>query len=180
MTPSRGTFDGRILIIDDDEAFRRVVTAQLQHAACSSIAVETWEEGLDIFRRDADIEVVLLDHPTVNSGVKSLVDAFRAVRPAVTIVGNSGSDRRADFAAAGVTQYLHKPWRMTELFTLLPSRLLTCGECGSHLPLRRPKPDETGQSWVCATCGARYYAVLDADASPDLRPYAVPASGYDV
>lgn len=150
MAPAQGPLAGRFLIIDDDAALRETVVAQLRCAHCDTIAVETWEEGLAAFRRDPAINVVLLDHPTVSNGIESIVATLWAIRPGTTIVGNSGFDRRADFAVAGVTRYLQKPWRLADLFALLPATALTCG--------------------------ARCYAVPDDTAPPELRPDAVPAS----
>ena len=54
-----------------------------------------------------------------------------------------------------------KPWRVEDLINVLTGHIGNCIECGLPLPLRRPQPDDEAQSWVCAECGARYYAVRD-------------------
>lgn len=158
-----------VLIVDDDAAFRDVVAAQLRQAGCATKTAKTYEEGLRLFTQDEAIKLVILDHPNVGAGVSGVVGAMRQVRPGTTIVGNSGSDRRAEFAAAGVEHFLLKPWRITDLYGLLNRRIEFCVDCDWPLPLLRPRPDEPAQSWICATCGARYRAVLDPSAPPDLR-----------
>lgn len=48
-------------------------------------------------------------------------------------------------------------------------RIGACGKCGSELPLRFAGKGEEAALWLCAACGARYCAVLDASSDPDLR-----------
>lgn len=168
-----------LLIIDDDDDFRRVVVTQLRTAGCAASTASTYEEGIQILERDASINAVLLDHPTVSSRVVGVVDTVRRVRPGAAIVGNSGSDRRHEFALAGVSRYLQKPWRLDDLARALSKRVEACVTCGRPLPLRLPVPGEQGESWVCASCGARYHALLDESAPEELRPYARRASAIE-
>ncbi len=163
MKPST-EHDGTVLVVDDDAVFRGAVVEQLKRVGIAVRAVESYESGLEAAQGDPSVRVVLLDHPTVGARVDLMVDALRAIRPDALIIGNSGADRRLEFAAAGVAQYLQKPWRMPEFLSLLRRRIGVCVECGRPLPLRLPGPDETGQRWVCATCGARYCALLDEEA----------------
>lgn len=164
-----------LLIIDDDDDFRRVMVAQLRSAGCAASIAASYEEGIRILECDDSINAVLLDHPTVSSRVVGVVDTLRHVRPSAAIVGNSGSDRRREFALAGVSRYLQKPWRLDDLARVLSTRVEACVTCGRRLPLRLPAPGEPGESWVCTSCGARYYALLDECAPEELRPYATRA-----
>lgn len=168
--------DGAVLIIDDDAMFRDAVVAQLAHAGCATLAAESYEEGCRLCAHHADVRVIVLDHPTVDSRIGEMVSRLRQTRPEATVIGNSGFDRRAEFAAAGVEKYLQKPWRVAELIRLLRRYIEACVGCGRPLPLRLPEPGETGSSWVCASCGARYYAVFDEAAPADLRRDVIPAS----
>jgi CheY-like chemotaxis protein len=173
MTPALSGM--HLLIIDDDADFRRVVVAQLRSAGCAASTAASYEEGIRVLEGDDSINAVLLDHPTVSSRVVGVVDTLRRARPSAAIVGNSGSDRRREFALAGVSRYLQKPWRLDDLARVLSTRVEACVTCGRRLPLRLPVPGEQGESWVCASWGARYFALLDECAPEELRPYATRA-----
>ena len=124
--------------------------------------------GIPIKIARPEIDVVLLDHPTAGTKIDEVVESLRAAKPGLTIVGNSGADRRQEFARAGVKRFLDKPWRVDELITILKGRMRSCGECGLPLPLRRPLEGEVGGHWVCAFCGSRYLGLLDEDAPEQL------------
>lgn len=164
----------RVLIVDDDGLFREVMARRLTQAGQATVVAPSYEEGLRLLERFSSIGVVILDHAPTKDGMTRVVELIRAVRPTIQVVGNSGSDRRAEFAAAGVTSYLQKPWRVEDLLELLRRPIGNCGECGLPLPLRQPYPNEAGQSWCCAFCGARYHAVADEKADPDIRGNALP------
>ena len=70
---------------------------------------------------------------------------------------------------AGVADYLQKPWPLDDLFHLISGRIQVCVDCGLELPLKRPQSGQQGQTWVCAGCGSRYLAILDPQATQDLR-----------
>ena len=163
------------MIVDDDAAFRDVVAAQLRQAGCAAKTAKSYEEGLRLFAQDDAIRLVVLDHPTLGARVDGVVHAMRDVRPDAMIIGNSGSDRRQEFAAAGVRHYLQKPWRVTDLLDLLNRRIQFCVDCDWPLPLLLPRPTEPARSWACAVCGARYRAVLDQSAPPDVRRNVIAA-----
>ena len=167
--------DTHVLIVDDDELFRDAVGLQLEQSGWAVHSAESYKEALRLFQYNESIKLVILDHPTVGANVRGIVHLLRSVRPDTVIVGNSGASRRTEFAAAGVSQYLQKPWRLADLLGILNRRIRSCVECGIRLPLRQPGPDETGRSWACAFCGSRYRALLDDASEPEIRTNAVAA-----
>lgn len=173
MKRQQPSLDGRVLIIDDDDLFRAAMAKQLERAGCAASTVESYEQGLTVFAQDPEIKVVLVDHPVGGGDVAPLITALRRIRPQACIVGNRGADREAEFAAAGVPLFLHKPWRPDDLFKLVPHKIGICVECGLPLPLVHPGSQGGGESWACAFCGSRYYALLDEDAPPEIRAHAV-------
>ena len=44
---------------------------------------------------------------------------MKAIRPDLELVGNSASERRAEFAAMGVGRFIFKPWRVGDLVAVL-------------------------------------------------------------
>jgi len=166
--------DGQVLVVDDDTDYRVAIAGQLRLAGCGVMEAPDYNAALQVVRRHRDISLVILDHPTGTARVEGIVEALRAIGANTTIVGNSGADRRIEFAEAGVELYLQKPWRPADLAALLRGCIRTCVECSSPLPLRRPRVGEAGETWICASCGARYHAVLDEGTGDELRAYARP------
>jgi CheY-like chemotaxis protein len=175
--PNAETDAACILIVDDDEIFRSAVAAQLRAAGCRALEAGSYAEGVATIQHHDAIRAVILDHPTINCQVSDVLEALRRNHQEAIVIGNSGEDRRRAFATAGVGHYLQKPWRLPELFSMLCRRIESCIECGRPLPLRLPWPGEQAQSWVCASCGARYRAVRDESAPSDLCTYVISGDG---
>ncbi len=170
---------GSVLVVDDDVMFRDGVAARLRDAGWAALVAPDYEEGLKRFAENQDVRVVILDHPTIGCDASAIVKALKRCRPEATIIGNSGADRRSEFAAAGVDDYLQKPWRIADLMSVLRLPLGACVECGLPLPLRMAGPDETAQHWVCASCGARYQGIYVAALAGEVGRYVVRADQLD-
>lgn len=112
---SRWPSNKRILIIDDDQLLRQLAVAQLQGAGAGCYAAESCNEAIRLFEQDEGIEFVLLDYDMPGIDTGQLAHRLRAIRPHVTIVGNSSMDRRAAFAEIGVSGFLFKPWSVDTL-----------------------------------------------------------------
>ncbi|MFH1418707.1 MAG: response regulator [Planctomycetota bacterium] len=161
-------FKGWALVVDDEEIHRHLVTSELEQAGCVCHSAATHESALGLFKRDPNIDVVILDFSMPDGEPAHLVRQLRAIRGDVKIVGTSSVPRAAQFAAIGVDRFLEKLWQINDLINVLRGRLGNCTECGLPIPLRRPEPSETPANWMCAFCGARYASVLDRDFSPDI------------
>lgn len=155
---------GCVLIVDDSDVFRDSMRWQLNQIGCEALVSASYGHALELLKENSNISVVVLDHLTISGDMASVVRDFKAARSNVLIVGNSGGDRKAEFASVGVDQYLQKPWRAAELLAFARRKLGNCVECGIELPLRHPGPNEIGRSWTCAFCGARYNAIMDESA----------------
>jgi CheY-like chemotaxis protein len=170
----RWTLPGHVLVVDDEEASRRAIVAQLQRVGAVCHSAADHDEGLRLASRDPRIGFVVLDYHIPSGEMSAFVQQLSGVRAEVLIIGTSGGDRREAFAAVGVTRFLQKPWRAEDLLDLLRDRIGSCVECGLPLPLRRPLEGEPARSWVCCGCGARYYGVLDeevhAETLRNVRP----------
>lgn len=115
----RWPFVGRVLIVDEQELYRRFTTAMLQAAGTGCYAAQTHEQALRLFEKDDGIEYVIVDYGEPGGDVCSLLRRLKALRPEATIIGSSGDDRRSEFAVLGVTRFLPKPWRLPDLINLL-------------------------------------------------------------
>jgi len=115
----RWPFEGRILVLDDDELFRHVAVAILESAGAPSYAVESDAEALRLLAHDEGIRVLVVDYEVPGTDVGSLVARVRALRPDLRIVGNSAFDRSEEFAKLGVDRFLRKPWHPRDLLEAL-------------------------------------------------------------
>ena len=161
--PVRWPFDGRVLVIEGEEALRRLFVNVLEYAGAGCYGVGTPARAVRLLEADHGIGFVIHDFDMPRPEVAASVAKIQAVRPDVEIVGTSARPRPGDFAAYGVERSVRKPWMIHDLINALRDRIGDCVECGVTLPLRRPKADEPAKNWVCTVCGARYSGLLDED-----------------
>lgn len=88
--PYRGP--GRVLVVDDEDGIRQVMTRQLARSGFDVVAAASGQEGLDVLRADQSIRVVLLDMkmPTMDGWSfrrAQLADATIARVPAIVLTG---------------------------------------------------------------------------------------------
>lgn len=161
-------FEGRVLIIDHDSLHRSLSVSMLENSGAGCYAVSTLDNALRLLANDEGIQFALLNHEIPNETGQSAVDAIRAVRPDVTIVGMGEPDGEKEPIVEDIEYMLWHPWRLEDLIDILAGRIGKCVECGLRLPLRHPQEDAQAASWVCSNCGARYRAVFDKEVPPDV------------
>jgi CheY-like chemotaxis protein len=168
---------GHVLVVDDEEIVRRAVVNQLDRAGCICHAAENAQTALRLIERDDEISVAVLDYSMPGQTLGRLIERLRAIRAGLVLVGNSGLDRRREFAEFGVHRFLSKPWRAADLINLVIGRIAHCADCGLAMALRYPHPGERGQTWACRGCGCRYEALLDRESSPEAVANVIRADG---
>jgi CheY-like chemotaxis protein len=109
-----------ILVIEDDEAMRAVMTRSLQAYGYDVCSARDGGEGLAMWEaRRPDVTVTDLHMPNVD-GIETII-ALRGRDPDVRIVAVSGGDARASFLALdsasdlGATVVLPKPFTPDQL-----------------------------------------------------------------
>jgi CheY-like chemotaxis protein len=115
----RWPWDGRVLVVDDDELHRLVAVATLEGAGATSLAAETDALALRLVEHDEGIEVLVVDHEMPGTDLGSFLARARRLRPGIRIVGNSAYDRSEEFAKLGVQRFVQKPWRACDLLAAL-------------------------------------------------------------
>jgi CheY-like chemotaxis protein len=108
-----------VLIVDDDEAYRRIVALRMGSVGCRCHVAGTYDEALRLLSGHPEIEAAVLDYHMRGADVASLVARIRSQRPDVTLVGHSSMERRKHFAALGVDRFLLKPWTPEQLMAVL-------------------------------------------------------------
>ncbi len=117
--PTRWPFEGRVLVIDADEAARGVLVAALEYAGAGCFGFESLEAGWPLFEADAGIRYVIWRLSQPESRMRTHIERMRSVRAGVTIIGASSDYRLDDLNAAGVDYCIMKPWLIDELIATL-------------------------------------------------------------
>lgn len=157
-------FEGRVLVVDDEELIRRFALAVFDQAGATCHVAPDTVTALDLLRRDEGVRVVLLDWDIPGSDVPRFARDLRAMADRVSVVGHSGLDRRADFSALGIPRFVPKPWRIHDVVEVLTERIDSCGGCGLRIPLRKALSGESARVWRCCGCGWTVSALVDTRA----------------
>lgn len=112
---------GRVLVVDDDRFYRMTVMTLIDQLGVPCYSAGTHQQALRLLETDPGLDLVILDFDMPDGDVGELVSRIRALRPGIQLVGNSGADRKRDFALRGVDRFLAKPWRTTDLLRLITS-----------------------------------------------------------
>jgi CheY-like chemotaxis protein len=105
----------RILYVDDELLMRRAVTRLLRGAGAVCLCTGTQDQALVLLASEPVLDLAILDFQMPGGDVGRLVRRLHWLRPALPLVGTSGSDRRSEFAARGVDRFLPKPWALDDL-----------------------------------------------------------------
>jgi signal transduction histidine kinase len=111
------------LVVEEEPEVRRILKVSLERAGRGVVLAQSGDEAMEALRRlERRIDSVLLDWDTTVMDSHEIVMRLRHLRPDVKVI-ISGVLSRADaeerFRPAGVSEYLQKPYRMSELLTLL-------------------------------------------------------------
>jgi len=144
----RWPFAGRALVIDPSELFRRLATTEIERVAGFCYSVESYESALDVLRKDAGIEVVLIDQRVLAAGGAEIMKSLRELCPHALIVAQGSENRHLDLAAFGVEHTLPRPWQIEELLSAL-DRSINSG----FIPREQiPRPSRKRCSEVAPVC----------------------------
>jgi DNA-binding response OmpR family regulator len=117
----------KILLIDDDEALRRVLSKALGHAGHTVIQASDGQQGIELARvTGVDLVVTDLVMP-VREGVETIL-YLRREKPTLPIIAISGDGSNSDLyleiaAKIGAKRILAKPFTPPELLQLIDAVL---------------------------------------------------------
>ena len=126
-----GPRHGTILIVENEENNRRLVEQILDHAGYGYLSATNGIEALEILGR-AQVDVVLIDLSM------PILDGYRttelirqrpecAALPIVAVTAHAMTEDRELALRAGCTDYLAKPFRPTELLSVVARMLAGAG-----------------------------------------------------
>ncbi|MFT4883264.1 MAG: PAS domain S-box-containing protein [Natronomonas sp.] len=101
----------RVLVVDDDVAFRKTVAEQLQHRDFEVTTADGAEDALDSLDSHGAVDCVISDYEMPESTGLDLLEAVREGRPDLPFVlftGTDDTDLVDDAFGAGVTAFVRK------------------------------------------------------------------------
>ncbi|MGQ7957321.1 response regulator [Pseudomonas sp. SP16.1] len=126
---SPGERSARVLLVEDNPVNQLVAKGMLAKLGCRVLVAGHGGEALEVLERE-DVDLVLMD---CNMPVMDGYETSRRIRdnarwpdlPIIALTANALSDERERCRAAGMSDYLAKPFRREELAALLDTWLPT-------------------------------------------------------
>ena len=116
VTPSGS---GTLLVADDEDSVRHVITTVLRRSGYEIVAVASGDEALRRFTVEPDrFQVALLDITMPGLDGLTTLRRMRELRPALPCVilsGHSEQDATGHFGGTGATTFLQKPFDLADL-----------------------------------------------------------------
>jgi CheY-like chemotaxis protein len=111
------------LVVEAESEVRQIVKVTLERTGRGVVLADSAKEAMEALQRLRDrIDSVLLDCNTALMDGSEVLARLRELCPAVKVIISSGlvhSEAEERFQAAGAAGYLQKPYRMSELLSLL-------------------------------------------------------------
>jgi DNA-binding NtrC family response regulator len=117
---------GRILIVDDDDSIREVLSRFLVSEGYVAFSVADGKAALAFVERD-EPDIVLLDIYMPEMNGTEVLKELREKRPGVDVLmitGNADEEVARDCLKGGAFDYISKPVNLSALQTLIRARLL--------------------------------------------------------
>jgi PAS domain S-box-containing protein len=116
-----------ILVVDDESAVRMMIVSMLERMGFRVICAENGREGLELYRQNTDrIALSIIDVTMPEMNGMELLCEIRSITPTAKIViasGYSEGARQGEFLEAGAKAFLAKPFRKTELESVINQHL---------------------------------------------------------
>jgi two-component system cell cycle response regulator len=128
MTTRRAPeIDGRVLVVDDDEDSRRLLTHLLERTGCQVVAADSGRAAIQALSSH-EVDVVLLDV------MMPKMDGFEVCRelkrtpatatlPVILITAKDDMETRAEGMNLGVSEFLAKPVNKNELYARVQTQI---------------------------------------------------------
>lgn len=114
----KGKSKATILVIDDEPAVREAVTDILELENCRVLTAKSGEEGLDLYREEEEIHLVILDLSMPQMGGEETLHRLQKMDPNVVVLLSSGyseNELSNRFDKYNVAGFLQKPYNAMHL-----------------------------------------------------------------
>jgi len=144
-------FDAEVLLCEDNEMNRQVMTEHLNHVGIKAVAAQNGKEGIDIIQQRIEANQKMFDliFMDINMPVMGGVEAAKIIKklvdiPIVAVTANVMTTDHELYSSAGMTKNLGKPFRSYELHECLLSFLSPVSYSEeNHIPSEDEKSKET-------------------------------------
>ena len=106
----------KILIADDDDTIREVLSYALSRSGCKTFKASNGVEALEILELNPEIEIVILDLKMPVMSGQELCPKLKTLKPAIEIIISSAFVDEAaekELIDMGIKHILHKPYALT-------------------------------------------------------------------
>jgi DNA-binding response OmpR family regulator/signal transduction histidine kinase len=116
---ARNLTGGTILIIDDEEAIRRMLMKTLNYVGYDVLEAKSGKAGIDVYQQDQEkISLVILDVIMPEMDGVEVYRELKKINPDVAIIISSGyasNKQTIELKSMGVEGFLKKPYRQRDL-----------------------------------------------------------------
>jgi DNA-binding NtrC family response regulator len=115
----------RVLIVEDEEVFRRPLQRALEAAGYDVVAVPSGEDALAVLGRST-VDLLLTDHRLPGMDGVQLITRSKAIHPALAVIvmtAHGTAESAVDARRHGADAYLVKPFAMPDLLVALHGAL---------------------------------------------------------
>jgi DNA-binding NtrC family response regulator len=115
----------RVLVVDDNEVFRRPLQRALEAAGFEVVAVSSAEDALEVLHAST-VDVLLTDHRLPGMDGVQLITRIKATHPALAIIVMTAYgtiESAVEARRAGADDYLEKPFEVPDLLRALQRAL---------------------------------------------------------
>ena len=109
---------GRVLVVDDEESIREIARRVLTRSGFEVVTASNGDEAVEIFSKDSDFDVVLLDLTMPGMSSAECMRRLREMKPDVRIVVASGyadGETVTEVMRAGADRFVQKPFHPLKL-----------------------------------------------------------------
>jgi two-component system cell cycle sensor histidine kinase/response regulator CckA len=118
---------GTVLVIDDEDLFRKAIQSALELRGYSVMSAEDGVAGVEIFQANINaIALVIMDLTMPKLSGEETLRQLRALRPGVPVILSSGYSQveaTRKFVGRGLASFLQKPFTLQQLVSAVESAL---------------------------------------------------------
>ena len=115
----------RVLLVEDNETFRRPLQRTLEAAGCEVVGVSSGEDALDVLGRST-VDLLLTDHHLQGMDGVTLLTRIKAIHPALPVIvmtAHGTIESAVEARRHGADAYLVKPFETPHLLLALHQAL---------------------------------------------------------
>ncbi|WP_435052250.1 hybrid sensor histidine kinase/response regulator [Geoanaerobacter pelophilus] len=122
---------GVALLVDDEETVRAIGSEMLKELGFEVITANDGREALDVFKSRKDIRLIVLDLTMPRMDGEQCFRELRLLDPNINVIMSSGFSEHEiyrRFAGKGITGFIQKPYKLSDLSKVLKAKTTDANE----------------------------------------------------